>query len=465
MNNRISRNLGPYLNRFSSPVIFALVITSVFALSTSMAAFFAVKGHSEELADQLYSDTQTHAESYLGIYELAGLPGLIEELRKLDSTEQDASTLVSFWSRDEASALGTLALNSPFEGREELIASKDLNMGFEPSDESDGVYFGYGIEIPQGWIVVAKDSRWISDSQELLVESILWGLGIAMLAVMAVVYAIAKATQSRVNQINTVLSRAANGDLSARCSVAKQDQDELASVSRGINETLEKLQISVESLQQVSSDIAHDLRRPLTRLRLKLENALASTTGATEEALLISLADVDALSATFDSILKLAQIESGSQEISLKPIDLNELNQEIFELFEAVCEDSGHRLSIKQSSGLIHASGDINLIRQAVINLIDNAQRYTPAGTEITIEVGTDSSVPFIRVCDSGPGISETERELVLRRFYRTDKSRNIEGTGLGLSLVAAIAARHGAEFVLSDNKPGLCAKLRFNYK
>ena len=461
MSNSIRELTRLYLNRVSSPFLFTIIITTVFALSTSIAALVAVQVHSTEISDRLYLDTKSTADSYLGIYKLAGPEAVISEIKRQAQFANDNTTLASFWFSKTKTATGTLLVHAPFDGRSSLSVGKEISSVTDVGDESDGRYYGFGIKVDDGWILVAKDSRWVSDSQELLTESILWGLGIAMTIVTIVAFSIAKLSQMRVHSINTVLNKAANGQLNVRCEVSPHERDELATVSRGINQTLEQLETSIQSLQQVSSDIAHDLRRPLTRLRLKLEG-LSHEHDTKLKNLDSAIEDVDRLSATFDSVLELAQIESGIEEIESKPVELGELCRETLELFEPIAEESGHYLPPITSQNFVTVAGDSNLLRQAIINLVDNAMRYTPAGSEIRISYGFLKSQPYLQVSDNGPGIDASELELVVRRFYRADKSRNIEGTGLGLSLIKAIAARHNAELKLADNKPGLQVTLIF---
>ena len=236
-------------------------------------------------------------------------------------------------------------------------------------------------------------------------------------------------------------------------------------VSQQINSTLNKLQQSMESLRQISTDIAHDLRRPLTRLRLKLEREVAIRQDGRDSlsSLKSAMTDVDDLANTFDAILRLAQLESGIQKIMQTPINLNDLCMDIFEMFEPIAEESQRNLIFHDFNKILVITGDQRLIQQAVINLIDNSLRHTEPGAKIELSLRVNIDTCSISVCDNGPGISEAEYQNVIRRFYRIDQSRNVEGTGLGLSLVNAIAHRHKADFKLSDNRPGLCAKIIFS--
>tara|TARA_R110001599_G_scaffold284714_2_gene486762 strand:- start:286 stop:1686 length:1401 start_codon:yes stop_codon:yes gene_type:complete len=453
------------ISKISSPFTFALIITTVFAISTTTAAFFAVNFQSKELKVRLFKDTQYLAETLASIYENAGVIELTRQIENQTLYDSESAILSSFWDQKSGIIKGNLNVTKPFSGQKILIDGLDLVVEKRDIDEGDGVYYGYGIKCNEGWILVARDSRWLTDSQETLEQSILWGLGIAMLLVSLVVFFIAKRTASQVKSINTILDSVSNGDLNARCMMIQHANKDLYVVSQQINSTLNKLQQSMESLRQISTDIAHDLRRPLTRLRLKLEREVAIRQDGRDSlsSLKSAMTDVDDLANTFDAILRLAQLESGIQKIMQTPINLNDLCMDIFEMFEPIAEESQRNLIFHDFNKILVITGDQRLIQQAVINLIDNSLRHTEPGAKIELSLRVNIDTCSISVCDNGPGISEAEYQNVIRRFYRIDQSRNVEGTGLGLSLVNAIAHRHKADFKLSDNRPGLCAKIIFS--
>jgi len=261
-----------------------------------------------------------------------------------------------------------------------------------------------------------------------------------------------------------VLRGAARGDLTLRFADDSPQDDDIARVADGINEMLGRLSQSMESLRQVSTDIAHDLRSPLTRLRTRLEPhyTRADLPPDTQEDLKCAMEEMDNIAATFDAVLRLAQLESGSSAVKMAPVNLTKTCESMYDMLLPVAEDMGHDFRFLPAKQAVSITGEGDLLAQAIVNLVENAFRHCPAPASITLEVGRDDGRPFIRVCDNGPGIPIDEHEKVLRRFYRLEKSRNLAGTGLGLSLVSAIMRLHGGEIKLSENSPGLRAELWF---
>jgi signal transduction histidine kinase len=223
------------------------------------------------------------------------------------------------------------------------------------------------------------------------------------------------------------------------------------------------MQSLMENLQQVSSDVAHDLRTPLARLRQNLEAARTSAT--TVEEFRVStdaaIAETQGLLATFSALLRIAQIQSGSRKAGFSKVDLSELFEFIATTFQPVAEDERHRLVSEIAPGLT-ITGDRELLLQLATNLIENAIRHTPPGSTIKLQLQRDGEAIVAVVADDGPGIPSEEREKVFRRFYRLELSRTTPGSGLGLALVAAIAELHAAKIAVNDCAPGFCVELRF---
>jgi len=230
-----------------------------------------------------------------------------------------------------------------------------------------------------------------------------------------------------------------------------------------LNEMLDRIQLLMDGLRQVSNDIAHDLRTPLTRLRQKLDMARtkATTVADYEVAVEKAIAETDEILDTFGALLRIAEIEAGTRRAAFAAIDLSNVLQTIVETYTAVAEDQQHVLLSHIADGLT-VKGDRQLLTQMIANVVENALRHTPAGTRIEIELTGPPAAPVCTISDDGQGIPESERRKVLQRFYRLDSSRATPGSGLGLSLVAAVAELHRITVEIDDNEPGLRLIFRF---
>jgi signal transduction histidine kinase len=252
------------------------------------------------------------------------------------------------------------------------------------------------------------------------------------------------------------------GDLSRRIPVRGSD-DEFDHLAASLNTMLGRIETLMRELQQVTNDIAHDLRTPLTRLRQRLD--LASRGSRTPEELRAALAksatDVDAILETFAALLRIAQIEAHANASGLERLDLSQALADMTETYQTVAEEQGQLLTSQVASGLWIA-GDRELLLQLFSNLIENAIRHCPKSSLIRLSAHSEPQGIEVSVADNGPGIPAELRDKVFQRFYRLERSRTTEGTGLGLSLVAAIVRLHGATVKLVDNGPGLRVELRF---
>jgi signal transduction histidine kinase len=217
-------------------------------------------------------------------------------------------------------------------------------------------------------------------------------------------------------------------------------------------------------MRQVSTDIAHDLRTPLTRLRQRLEEmkgGLSAAEPVTEEQIEAAIAQTDSILAIFRALLRISSLEAGAGKQRFAEVDLSEILDRVFHAYLPVAEDAHHSLSADIEPA-VKVRGDSELLTQAVTNLIENALVHTPTGSHIGLSVGRTEGGVVMTVADDGPGIPVDDRGKVLRRFYRLDASRHSPGAGLGLAIVSAIAALHEAQLLLVDNCPGLRVEMTF---
>jgi signal transduction histidine kinase len=238
-------------------------------------------------------------------------------------------------------------------------------------------------------------------------------------------------------------------------------RDEFDGLAARLNEMLDRIQALMENLRQVSNEIAHDLRTPLTRLRQRLELALSRAHAGEDQALAGAIGDVDAILRTFTSLLRIAQIEAGTRRAGFTTVDLSSLTGDLLDVYIPVAADNGQSLEAHIAPG-VRVLGDRELLTQMLANLIENALQHTPEGTRVELCLRSTDRGPVLILADDGRGIPEAMHEQVFERFTRLDVSCTTPGSGLGLSLVAAIAELHGSSVELSDNQPGLRVTLRF---
>jgi signal transduction histidine kinase len=240
--------------------------------------------------------------------------------------------------------------------------------------------------------------------------------------------------------------------------------DEFDRLSENLNAMLERIQTLMENVQQVSNDIAHDLRSPLARLREHLELAQQKTTDAqTRIAFAEGIEQVDAALSIFAAMLRIAEVEAGARRRYFNTVDLSALLQDLSETFETVADAEGITLSSEISNDLF-VTGDREILTQMFVNIIENAIHHSPAGSQVFIAAhakGPDRAEVII--ADNGPGIPAGERKHVLKRFVKLDASRHSRGTGLGLPLAVAVVELHNGSINLSSNEPGLRVAINLN--
>lgn len=280
---------------------------------------------------------------------------------------------------------------------------------------------------------------------------------------------LASRSHSRVRSIVSSMDSVAGGNLNARLPISSRC-DDIDNLSTNMNGALSLLQQQINGMKQVSANIAHDLKTPLNRLYIKIEEAaaLADAGESVQDKLDEAIAEAANINGTFEALLRIAQIEAGARKAQFVAMDLLPTLQTAVEVYDAVVEEQDQTIelrlddTVEQNAGL-HLLGDKDLLLQMVVNIIENAIRHCPAGTDIVVSAGLVDSIVWLSVCDNGPGIPEQEREKVFQRLYRLEASRTTKGSGLGLSLVKAVADLHCGVVSLGDNNPGLCVKVVFD--
>lgn len=268
-------------------------------------------------------------------------------------------------------------------------------------------------------------------------------------------YLTARSSLARFEQLNTDLTRIVRGNLAERLSMDPSTgyARELAVV---LNQVLDQMTVLMQGVKQVSDNIAHDLRTPLTRMRNQLSQLRDRLDAGGQDDVDRIIEECDGLLASFNALLRISALEAGGRGPGEQRVALGALLQDVVELYEPVASDKGLQLNFSQQTAA-ECCGDADLLFQLFSNLLDNAVKYTPPGGQLDVRVEPGESALRVVVADTGPGIASEERSNVFRRFYRVESSRGEQpGHGLGLSLVRAIVHYHRGEIFLEDNRPGL---------
>lgn len=315
---------------------------------------------------------------------------------------------------------------------------------------------------PDSILLVGRDIEEQRRFAARIKRTLLWGFGVLSLAAILAGLAAGRTVLRRIEAINATSRSIMAGDLTRRVPVTNV-ADELDELAESLNLMLDRISELMAGLREVSDNIAHDLKTPLNRLRNRAEAALRDPRGAEayKEGLEGIIEKSDDLIKTFNALLLIARLEAGVVDDSAERFDLGELVRDVVELYEPVAEEEGLELTIEANAGLT-VRANRQLIGQAVANLADNAIKYSsralpnPDLKTISVRVAEKDGNAEITVSDPGPGIAPKDRDRALRRFVRLEESRTKPGTGLGLSLVAAVARLHRGKVWLEDNEPGL---------
>ena len=291
-----------------------------------------------------------------------------------------------------------------------------------------------------------------------------WSVAIVLVLGLAGGLFVSRRVLRRVDAMTETTRTIMEGDLGERLPVAGTG-DEIDRLAENLNQMLERIESLMRGLKEVSDNIAHDLKTPLTRLRNRAEQALRTAKNADEyrAALEATIDESEALITTFNALLMIARAESGQARDDMKDFDAAEIIQDVAELYEPLAEEKGIELRVEAQTPA-PVKGNRELVSQALANLIDNAIKYAEPPTppvdgvapEIVVSAADDGERILLTVADRGPGIPEADRARVVERFVRLEQSRSQPGSGLGLSLAAAVARLHGGELMLADNEPGL---------
>ncbi len=410
------------------------------------------------MESQLRSAIKTEMSWLVEDFDVAGSDAIAEVIARRIGVREGRSGYYLLQDATGRRVAGNLPTMDPVAGWHELPIPDD-----EDGPESTDSLLARGESLSNGWFVaVAKDMDEFTDFEEMILEVAGWSLAAAFGLALLGGLAASAGMLRRVEAISDAGRDIMKGNLSRRIALRGSD-DEFDRLSGNLNEMLDRIQMLMQNIRQVSNDIAHDLRTPLTRLRQRLEGARAKARTAAEYQKVVdsAIAETDEILDTFGALLRIAEIEAGARRAAFTDVDLSDVLHTIVETYAVVADDLRHCLRSRIANG-VAVRGDRQLLTQMIANLVENALRHTPAESAIEIDLDDAPAGLVLAIADNGPGIPETERQRVFRRFYRLDSSRATPGNGLGLSLVAAVAELHRIAVEIDDNRPGLRVTLRF---
>jgi len=434
----------------STSLRLAVLYTTAFAISVVALGVITLLTTRAALSEQFNARIQSEAAALTQEFRTEGLDGVVQAVRERDRTP--GALDYGLVGPDGHALAGRLAPSGAVIGWSTVqTAQRDGEL--EPIRV-------FTVALPDGYrLLVGDDEERIEALDGAVLRGFAWAFaGVVILGVVGG-YALSRDVHRRLAAISSTAEAIIDGDLSRRVQV-RGSTDDLDRLAETINRMLDRISALMESLRQVSSDIAHDLRTPLTRLRQRLESGLAKE-GERGEAIEGALGDLDSILETFAALLRIAQIEGGARRAAFRATDLSQLARTVVDAFAPSAEDARRSLGL-EGEGPLMIDGDPELLTQMLVNLVENALRHAGEGAVIRVGVGKAHGAPVLWVIDNGPGVPTAERERVFDRFYRLERSRSEPGHGLGLALVAAVAKLHGAQVRLHEANPGLEARISF---
>lgn len=431
---------------FRLAAIFALLLIGAF-LAAGAGAWVVTQSVAEH---QIHERVQLEMNSLQSEFQLEGADAALNAIR----TRTDSPGALEYRVTDSSGRLlaGNLPSFSATPGWQVINLPDPNPHEYQRIDR----YIILTAPAPGGLRVsIGDDLDRAEDVRVAVLGAISWiGIAALLLSVLAGAAATFRGFR-RIDALSNTMQRVSAGDLSARTQVGKGG-DDIDVIGRGVNEMLAQIDALVANVRRVSTNIAHDMRTPLTHVRQELEAAAtASDLASAHEGIRRAQGKIDEVLRIFAAMLRLAEIEGGSVRARFAPVDLAAVVERVADAYRPDIESSGRSLEVGTLAAA-SVQGDSDLIAQAIANLLENAMRHTPQGTAISVRLQRDNGGVRLEVTDQGPGVPENERARVLKPFERLENNRPSPGAGLGLSIVNAIAQSHRAELTLSDAGPGL---------
>jgi signal transduction histidine kinase len=446
----------------------ALISGVMFALLSAFVLGLVYLTTAALIDQQAVTAINTEAAGLEDIYRRGGTPPLIAAIRSRVNGFQGRHHIYLLQREDGQALVGNLS------AWPNVSPSRSGWLQFTVETESEHrrqVWPAWAREVALSdglRLLVGRDMTERTNFSRIMEQSLAFALGAALILGIIGGTVMSRNLLRRIDAVNTTAQTILEGDLSGRVPVSGGG-DEFDRLALNLNSMLDRIQKLISAMREVTDNIAHDLRSPLNRMRSRLEITLVGQPDIEEyrKSLEGALEDTDSILHTFNALLSIARIEGRNAKETFEPVNLTDLAAGTVDLYEPVAEERGQTLTFTPPDGGRGAVvvGDRHLLSQTAANLVDNAIKYTPEGGAIRVWVDADRGSVRLVVADNGPGIPEEFRSAVLNRFVRLEQSRHTHGTGLGLSLVSAVADLHSARLDLLDNAPGLRVELVFPEK
>lgn len=441
----------------STPFRLTLVLGAAFLLALAVAGFTAFVLIRQELAarvDRTVTDTYSVIRQSYGENDFADLQDAVHSHVAATIGHERVFALIG---RDAAVLAGNIATSPKADGWATVTAT---SLGVGDASDDYRIYVG---EIGGYRLLVGSSYAETNAVGRLAFTSLAWAGALLVALILIAGVLVAMRGQRRLDGIAATMHRVGRGELMARIATTGRG-DDIDILVGEVNAALDRLSALVEGMRQVSVDIAHDLKTPLNRLAIIVENAIEADEAGKPVATFLTQAQQEGarINATFDALLRIAQIEAGARRARFVPVAPDALLESIAEAYGEVAVEHGQTLQLLPAGSLPAIHGDRDLLLQLLANLVENAIRHCPPGARIALGGRIGAGRVELVVADNGPGIPAAERDKVFRRLYRVEKSRTTPGSGLGLSLVKAIVDLHGATVTLGDNAPGLTVTVSF---
>jgi hypothetical protein len=437
--------------RSSAAYRIAFIIFAAYSVGLALLGVIVFAAMHIAFGRQLDATVSDEAHSLKNEYLRGGDVELAKEIGEREAPSSSTTMLYAVFAPNGRRLYGSLLTSRPRLGLHPIRF-------FDPQEGSDQAR-AISIDLsPKERLVVAIDDDWLDEIEKLIV--VIFSLALAGSIVVGFGGALVFGSylQRRIQSISSSAEAIVRGDVRRRMPVGLRG-DEFDQLASTLNRMLDQIEGLLENLRQVSTDIAHDLRTPLARLRNNLERGTIGP-GESEDLVADAIEQLDQVLSLFAAILRVAEVESGETKRFFGPVDLTALLTDLAESYAPAFEDKGRTLlwSIEPD---LRVDGDRELLAQAMVNLLENAQWHTPCDAIVRMSATSGGSMVFMQVADNGPGIPKGDLDRVTKRFARLESSRNTPGHGLGLSLVAAVAKLHGGWLELRQLAQGLSATIQ----